>query len=117
MVAGQRLICSAEQLCEGGAGVRFTIDGVAGPLPAFVVRFDGQPRAFVNQCAHVPITLDWLEGVFFDGEGHYLICATHGATYDPVSGICVAGPCRGARLRPVPVVERDGAIWLAPTEG
>lgn len=112
MVARKRLICRADQLLEGAAGVRFEIDSAAGPLSAFVVRFDGRPRAFVNQCAHVPVELDWLEGAFFDCDGRYLICATHGATYDPVSGVCVAGPCRGARLRPVPVVERDGAIWL-----
>jgi nitrite reductase/ring-hydroxylating ferredoxin subunit len=35
------------------------------------------------------------------------MCATHGAIYEPDTGKCVGGPCRGARLRQVQVEERD----------
>ncbi|MEK9777197.1 MAG: Rieske 2Fe-2S domain-containing protein, partial [Quisquiliibacterium sp.] len=87
--------------------------GPAGPRPAFVVRYDGLPRAFLNQCMHVPVELDWQPGRFFDLDGLYLICATHGATYDPVDGLCVAGPCQGRRLIALPVAEHDSAIWVA----
>jgi nitrite reductase/ring-hydroxylating ferredoxin subunit len=31
-------------------------------------------------------------GAFFDDSRRYLICATHGAMYEPRSGHCVAGP-------------------------
>ena len=37
--------------------------------------------------------------------------ATKGALYTPDSGICVAGPCRGARLAPLEVVEREGKVF------
>ena len=80
----------------------------------FVVRYGGRPRAWLNRCAHVPMELDWLPGKFFDAAGLYLICATHGATYEPDTGRCVAGPCRGAALEPVPVSEHDGAVWVDP---
>jgi len=26
-----------------------------------VVRFDGKPHAFLNQCGHLPVELDWQE--------------------------------------------------------
>ncbi|MFV0662438.1 Rieske (2Fe-2S) protein [Denitromonas sp.] len=117
MAARQRLICAASALSDGGTGVRFELDTPSGPRPAFVVRFEGLPRAFLNACAHVPVELDWLEGAFFDADGAYLICATHGATYHPVTGVCVAGPCRGASLQKLPVAEIDGGIWLLDDSG
>ena len=60
----------------------------------------------------MPIELDWLPGRFFDDSRRYLICATHGALYAPDSGRCVAGPCQNGRLEVLPVVERDGGVFL-----
>jgi nitrite reductase/ring-hydroxylating ferredoxin subunit len=56
--------------------------------------------------------LDWMPGKFFDFTETLLVCSTHGATYDPATGHCVGGPCRGARLRALAVEERDGAVLL-----
>ena len=43
-----------------------------------------------------------------------LVCAAHGALYEPDTGRCVAGPCLGARLVGLRVREReDGAIAVA----
>ena len=58
------------------------------------------------------VELDWMEGEFFDDSGLYLICSTHGATYAPESGFCVAGPCRGQSLQELAVEERNGNIYL-----
>ena len=59
---------------------------------------------------HQASELDWDKGEFFDAAKLYLVCASHGALYDPATGVCVAGPCRGARLAKVDVSERDGDI-------
>jgi len=115
MAERERLICAASDLAEKGRGVRFDLDRFGKPQPAFVVRFDGQPRAFLNQCGHVPVELDWQPGEFFDASQHYLICATHGALYHPVTGACVGGRCAGRGLLPVPVVEHDGHVYLTET--
>ncbi len=111
MAERERLICATSDLPEQGKGVRFVLNRWGQPHPAFVVRFDGQPRAFLNKCGHVPVELDWQEGEFFDDSRLYLICATHGALYHPASGQCVGGRCAGRGLIPVPVVERDGHIF------
>ena len=115
MAERERLICAASDLAEQGKGLRFELNRFGKPQPAFVVRFDGLPRAFLNQCGHVPVELDWQEGEFFDDSRLYLICSTHGALYHPASGHCVAGRCAGRGLIPVPVVERDGCVFLIET--
>jgi nitrite reductase/ring-hydroxylating ferredoxin subunit len=112
MDQGKRLICDGAEVLEGGKGIRFTVERHGRTEPAFVIRFDGTVHAYVNRCAHVPIELDWIEGEFFDLTGLYLICSTHGATYLPESGRCVAGPCSGGRLVRLAVEESDGKVYL-----
>lgn len=112
MASRERLICGAGELAEQGRGVRFELERSGTLQQAFVVRFDGRPRAFLNQCGHVPVELDWREGEFFDDSRLYLICSTHGALYHPASGQCVGGRCGGRGLVTVPVVERDGHVYL-----
>jgi nitrite reductase/ring-hydroxylating ferredoxin subunit len=109
-------VCASEVLSEGGDGVRFEWPDPADAgraVPAFVVRFDGRARAYLNRCAHQPGELDWLPGRFFDDAGLYLICATHGAAYEADTGRCVAGPCRGASLAALHCEERDGRVRVA----
>jgi nitrite reductase/ring-hydroxylating ferredoxin subunit len=112
MVGTLRLICSSWDLEEGGRGVRFRIRHQGEEKPAFVVRFEGVCRAYLNQCAHVPVELDFREGEFFDESGLYFVCSTHGALYAPESGACMGGPCNGRGLIPLEVVEIDGEVFV-----
>ncbi|PMS19435.1 Rieske (2Fe-2S) protein [Trinickia dabaoshanensis] len=110
-------VCAAADLVDGGAGVRRAARYLDGDAVVFFIRYDGGVYGYLNRCAHVPMELDWVEGQFFESSGLYLMCATHGAIYAPDSGRCVGGPCRGARLRPVQVEERDtpegrAVFWL-----
>lgn len=107
-------VCAAADLADGGKGVRFPVLTPTGPHIGFVVRHAGRVHGWLNQCAHVPVELDWMEGQFFDDSRVYLICATHGALYEPDSGRCAGGPCRGGRLRPIRTAERDGQVWWQP---
>lgn len=108
-------ICDSAALQDGGAGVRFELDQSGYGASAFVVRHTGNIYAYLNRCAHKFVELDWEPGQFFDADRRYLLCATHGALYEPQTGHCVAGPCRGAHLIPVAVREADGAVWLVET--
>jgi nitrite reductase/ring-hydroxylating ferredoxin subunit len=118
-VAEQPLIavCESQALVDGGAGVRFEVSVGGYPATGFVVRFRGRAVGYLNRCSHVAMELDWLPGAFFDADGDYLMCATHGALYDPVQGACVAGPCTGrGGLRKLHVEERDGHVWWSPDD-
>lgn len=109
-------VCEAALLEEGGKGVRFPLTAGAEDRTGFVVRYGGIVRGFLNRCAHVPIELDWNEGQFFESSGLYLMCSTHGAIYDPETGRCAGGPCRGGSLRPIAVFEHDGKIYWQPDD-
>jgi nitrite reductase/ring-hydroxylating ferredoxin subunit len=109
-------VCLASELEDGSRGVRFPVTAGAEDATGFVVRYGGAVFGYLNRCAHVPIELDWNEGQFFESSGLYLMCATHGAIYDPETGRCAGGPCRGGRLRPLSVLERDGKIYWQPDE-
>jgi nitrite reductase/ring-hydroxylating ferredoxin subunit len=112
IAAGAR-VCESSALSDGGPGVRFDIERNGATVAAFVVRYRGKAYAYLNRCAHRFVELDWEPGRFFDFSSQYLVCATHGALYEPDTGHCAAGPCRGAKLVPLAVVEADGAVWLA----
>ena len=111
MAGGKRIVvCPSGALVDGGDGVRFEVRRRGEVHPAFAIRFDGRVHAFVNRCAHVAVELDWRPGQFFDADGIVLICSTHGALYDPATGECLGGPCRGGGLEPVAVAEVDGQV-------
>lgn len=116
MAANLRLICDGNQLEEGGRGVRFDIDRFGTRAPAFVVRFDGIVRGYLNRCGHVPVELDFNAGEFFDDSGLYFVCATHGALYAPESGACMGGPCNGRGLEKVEVREIAGQVYWQEEE-
>ena len=112
MAEHARLICASSDLADGGDGVRFEIDEAGVKKSAFAIRHRSRVHAYHNRCGHVPVELDWQHGRFFDMTGLYLICATHGALYDPSSGRCIGGRCNGKGLDPLKVVERNGSIYL-----
>lgn len=111
-------ICASTDLVDGGLGVRFDVGIDLGervePATGFVIRHRGVARAWLNQCRHVPMELDWIEGRFFDPLGQVLLCSTHGAQYEPDTGLCIAGPCVGQRLRALDVVEIDATVCWRP---
>jgi nitrite reductase/ring-hydroxylating ferredoxin subunit len=108
----ERLICASEVLENSGKAVRFDVEYFGDKTPAFVVRFEGSVRGYLNRCGHVPMELDWREGEVFDFEGRDLICSTHGATYAADTGKCLGGPCGKTPLVPLLMEERDGKVYF-----
>jgi nitrite reductase/ring-hydroxylating ferredoxin subunit len=76
----------------------------------FLVNFDGKLHAYINRCCHVPMTMDWIENQFLTDDKRYILCATHGACYDPDTGECVVGPPLGKFLEPVPLTLRGEEV-------
>ena len=73
----------------------------------FIVNHRGEIRAYVNHCPHAGTPLDLWPNEFYTEDREHLICATHGAVFHPVTGVCVEGPCPGALLDWL-IVRRDG---------
>jgi nitrite reductase/ring-hydroxylating ferredoxin subunit len=72
------------------------------------LRRNGAVRLFRNRCPHRGIELDWVPGAFLAVDGHHLQCATHGALFDPLSGVCISGPCAGDALQRLDPDHRTG---------
>ena len=109
-------ICESSAVEEGGRGVRFPLTAAGEDAVGFVVRFEQEVHAYLNRCAHVPMELDWNQGEFFEPSGLFLMCATHGALYEPNTGKCAGGPCRGGSLKQIKVVEKEHKIFWQPDD-
>jgi nitrite reductase/ring-hydroxylating ferredoxin subunit len=110
-----RYLCDSDSLVEKGTAFVFDVMHFREPARAFALRFDGQVVAYLNRCLHVPAEMDWQPGEFLDSNKQYILCATHGAAYQPQTGRCVAGPCGRGRLTVIEVDERDGQVYWYPS--
>ena len=82
-------------------------------LKFFVVRAGGHVRAYVNRCPHAGHPLNLLPERFFTPDGALILCCSHGALFEKQTGYCVAGPCAGRSLTPVPLAIRCGFVMVA----
>lgn len=102
-------LCNSADLLNGGPAVPFDVVFGGQICRAFVIRYQGQVHAYLNRCAHVAMEMDWLPNRFFDDSGRWLLCSTHGAVYQPDTGACADGPCRGGLVK-IALTERDGMV-------
>ena len=104
-------LIALERIADGGfAEAEAGIDGDFESLVLY--RDGGNVRGWLNICPHAGRRLDWAPGQFLKSKAGDLVCAAHGASFSLDDGACVAGPCKGDRLRAVPLRVRDGQVFL-----
>ncbi|MBU6260799.1 MAG: Rieske 2Fe-2S domain-containing protein [Burkholderiales bacterium] len=108
-------LCASAALEERGRAWVWELLEYGRPVRAFALRFDGQVRAYLNRCVHVPTEMDWQPGDFLDLERRWILCSIHGAAYEPANGRCVGGPCGRGRLTVIDVAERDDMVYWYPS--
>jgi len=108
----EQQVARVEEL-QPGCTKKFILNWNGQPVEGFVVNYRGSFYAYLNRCCHIPMPMDWFENEFLSEDGRFIICATHGATYDPATGKCVAGPCPGEYLERLSVQVVDGNIIVA----
>ena len=96
---------------ERGTSKKFTMRRGGRDFEALLVNYEGNHFAYVNRCPHTGITLDWVNNQFFSSDNRYLMCATHGAVFEPPSGECIWGPCVGLSLQSLPLEIDEGQIF------
>jgi nitrite reductase/ring-hydroxylating ferredoxin subunit len=107
--AGTKLI-GVEDLPEhGGKSIEFRNGEHLTQI--FIQKFGDYIKVFENRCPHAGTPLNLFGDNFLDIEGRYLICRTHGAKFDPLSGECISGPCKKQFLREVAVKIADGVVY------
>jgi nitrite reductase/ring-hydroxylating ferredoxin subunit len=108
----RRMSGSAEWRCDAhdlapGRTLTFRLECRGRRVNGFLVNHGGQVRAWINRCPHVGTPLDLWPNEFYTDDGRDLICSTHGAIFEPLTGRCTVGPCAGDALSPLPL-RRDG---------
>ena len=105
----RRVICPLRELPVPGAR-GFSPPGARFPDEYFVVRHGDAVRAYLNVCPHAGNVLNWKADAFLTRDKALIMCAAHGALFNPESGVCVAGPCVGRALQAVPVKIESGMV-------
>ncbi|MBY9064498.1 Rieske (2Fe-2S) protein [Sphingomonas yunnanensis] len=91
-----------------GAARNFVLQLRAGRFHGFVVRRGDEVFGYVDRCPHAGLPLAQVLDDYLVA-GH-VRCSWHGALFVVEDGVCIAGPCVGARLAVWPVTVRDGLI-------
>jgi nitrite reductase/ring-hydroxylating ferredoxin subunit len=95
---------------EPGQTKKFLLSVEGRETECFLVNYGGRYFAYVNRCAHVPMTMDWIDNQFLTEDGRYILCSTHGAAFEPDTGECIFGPPCGKFLPRVPLRIEGGRI-------
>jgi nitrite reductase/ring-hydroxylating ferredoxin subunit len=110
-----RVLCRLKDIPDGGAkGFPPAPGGFTGLM---AVRQGDAVFVYVNSCPHIGTPLDWTPDRFLSADGKRIICATHGAEFQIVDGLCIRGPCHGDRLEPVMIQIKDGTIYVPNDAG
>jgi len=107
----ERVICRFTEIADPGAR-GFTIGTGDWPLRGFIVRVREEVRGYINYCPHAGHPLDLTPHRFLTHDGALILCGSHGALFDKLSGYCIAGPCAGRSLRPIALKLEAGFVLL-----
>ena len=101
-------ICSLDQLINKKAIV---IEDNDKYLPGIIIyKNNNIIKSWINNCPHANLTLDLIKGKIQSKDGN-LLCANHGAKFDPETGVCLKGPCKEKYLTIFPfVIENNNLI-------
>ena len=113
--ANGQLIGDVKELTHG-MSKKFLLRSGAREVEALLVNYQGEFFAFTNRCPHVGITLDWVDNQFFSVDRRYLMCANHGAVFEPQTGECIWGPCVGLSLQSIALEIKNNKIFLRPAD-
>jgi nitrite reductase/ring-hydroxylating ferredoxin subunit len=106
----ERVICRLSDVAAGARG--FTIGSGDWPLRMLVVKVADGVRGYINRCPHAGHALDLRPQQFLTADRTLILCSSHGALFEKSTGYCVAGPCAGRSLTPVPLAVQCGFVLL-----
>lgn len=113
-MGSSKFLCRSEKITEGEfIELDTEIDGQLRFLVA--TRHDDRVRAWINVCPHQGRPLNWAPNQFLKDEHGNLVCAAHGAVFEPDAGHCISGPCQNSALTAVPIEDDGHEIRISST--
>jgi nitrite reductase/ring-hydroxylating ferredoxin subunit len=113
---GGRVIARVEEM-QPGSVKKFWLICQKYRVDGFLINYQGKFHAYINRCRHMTTPLDFVRYQFFTEDGRHLICLTHDAIYEPATGLCVEGPCKGLSLYHLPVLVHQGEVLVGCPSG
>jgi nitrite reductase/ring-hydroxylating ferredoxin subunit len=112
MEAGMEALVTLGRIADLPDGQARGFDpGRTGRDTLFVVRRGDALHGWLDRCPHEIVTpLPYRRHAYLDAAGARIVCSAHGAQFDVVSGECLAGPCLGEFLTPVPIGVSPGEL-------
>ena len=107
-----RVLCSLAEL-EATGSRGFAVGEGDWPLRGFIVKTSRGVAAYVNYCPHAGHPLNFRPDKFLTPDRALILCASHGALFERDSGLCIAGPCPGQKLTPIPIELAGDFVLLA----
>lgn len=104
------ILCDLADIASPGCKGPFTVSHDGVQVAAFLYRKGAKVWGWVDSCPHARAPLEMEPDRFLDLTGEYLVCSLHGAHFEPRTGACVLGPCRGRSLTAYPVHIRNGKV-------
>lgn len=105
-------ICDYNGLAESSCR-EFSVKNGVFNNDAFLIYYKQRCYAYENSCPHTGVNLNWQDEQFFSFDGLYLQCSLHGALFEPESGLCIRGPCKGAKLKAINVLIENDVVYKA----
>lgn len=109
--AGVRL-CRLDELRDPGSR-NFVLQIGEAFFHGFVVRHGARVAGYVDRCPHTGVPLTGKIDGYLTPDNKLIVCSWHGALFRPEDGLCVGGPCAGARLSPWAVAIKDAHLETA----
>jgi nitrite reductase/ring-hydroxylating ferredoxin subunit len=106
-----RVLCSLAEL-EATGSRGFAVGEGDWPLRGFIVKTSNGIAAYVNYCPHAGHPLNFRPNKFLTPDGNLILCCSHGALFARDNGLCIAGPCQGQSLTPIPVEVVGGCVMI-----
>jgi nitrite reductase/ring-hydroxylating ferredoxin subunit len=105
------LLCKLDQIrVPGSRGLTVACGDLLQDI--FLVRSADGVYGYINSCPHTGAPLDWMPDQFLSLDEAYIQCSTHAALFNLHDGTCIAGPCSGDALKPIPLLVESGAVFM-----
>lgn len=112
------VMCRVEDLTDPPSRA-FTLQFDDGEeIEIFAVRKGDEVFAYINDCPHQLLPLNWKDDVFLTLDQSRILCVMHGATFRIETGEVLSGPMAATcALTAVPIIVAGGEVRLAPRHG
>lgn len=107
-----KTLCDLTGIRQSGSR-EFRIEHDGHVQEIFIVLHNNRVYGYKNICPHQGLSLNWMPDQFLNQDQTLIQCSNHDALFRIEDGYCIAGPCLGESLTPVPLQIIDG--WVALT--